>query len=296
MVSPRAATVPDVQRPRGRPVVKAVLLDAIRGWDAHRAPSMGAALAFYAASSLGPLLLIAVAITGIVFGRDAAQDRIFDDLRGLLGAPAALVVQQAVEGAAKPASSIIATIIGVLLLLVTASGVFGELHAGMNTIWEVKPPPRSTIWGFVRDRLISFAMVLSLGFILLMSLLLTALLAGVGTWLGGNLPGGAALWQIVSTGISFVVTSLVFALLFRFVPDLKVVWRDAVIAGAVTSGLFTVGRSALAVYFRLTHLGSAYGAAASVIVLLFWVYFFAQIVYFGAELTRALGLEKNQRR
>ena len=269
--------------------VKTVVKDAANGWLDHNAPRLGAALSFYAASSLGPLLLIALAIAGAIFGRDAARNKIFADLRGLLGAPAALVVQQTIEGSSQMSSSIPATIIGVILLFVAASGVFAELHGGLNTVLGIRSQPNQGARAFVRERVVSFAMVISLGFILLVSLLLGAIMSAAGGWVGARMPGGEALWQIVASLVTFALTSVVFAVIFRLVPDKHGRWPHVLIAGAVTAGLFTLGRAGLVLYLRVGNVGSAYGAAGSVIILLMWVYFTALVVYFGAEVARALG-------
>lgn len=269
--------------------VKAIVKDAANGWLDHNAPRLGAALSFYAASSLGPLLLIALAIAGAVFGREAARNEIFTDLRGLLGAPAAAVVQQTIEGSAQMSSSIPATLLGVVLLFVAASGVFAELHGGLNTVYGVIIPTNQGVRAFLRERALSFAMVVSLGFILLISLLMGAVLTAAGGWIGGRMPGGEFLWQVLTGLVTFALTSGVFALIFRLVPDKHGRWPHMLIAGAVTAGLFTLGRAGLVFYLRIGNVGSAYGAAASVIVLMMWVYFTALVVYFGAEVARALG-------
>lgn len=248
---------------------------------------MGAALAYYTVFSIGPLVLIAVAIAGLVFGRDAAQNEIFHTLKGLVGASGADVIQAAVQGASKQRTGILMTIVGTAVLLFGASGVFGELHAALNNIWSVKLR-RVGIIGTVRERFLSLTMVLGVGFLLLVSLVLTTALAIVGKWLASWLPGGEVLWQAVNFAISLGVIAVLFALLFKFVPDVKQRWREVLIAGAVTSVLFSLGKLGLGLYLGKSNVGSAYGAAGSLIVLLVWIYYSAQIVYFGAELSRAL--------
>ncbi len=264
-----------------------VAKDAGRGWSQHKAPRMGAALAYYTAFSIGPLLLIAIAIAGLVFGREAAAGEVFNTLQGLIGSSGASVVQKAIEGASKQGATIWASILGVITLLIGASGVFAELHQALNDVWSVQLEKKG-IWTTLRKRFFSLTMVLGVGFLLLVSLLLTTALGVVGRWLSHTLPGGEALWQVINFAISLGIVSLLFALLFKYVPDIKIGWREVLYAGVLTSLLFTIGKTLLGLYIGKGKVGSAYGAAGSLIVLLLWVYYSAQILYFGAELSRAL--------
>lgn len=267
--------------------IVAVMKDAFAGFSEHNAARMGASLSYYTVFSIGPLLLIAIAVAGMVFGREAAQNEVFDTLKGFLGASGADVVQNAVQSASKKSSSILATIVSVALLLVTASGVFAELHTAMNDMWGVKLK-KSTIWRAVRSRFLSMTMVFGVAFLLLVSLLISTVLGVVGKWLSETLPGGETLWQIINFGISLAIIAVLFAAMFKYVPDLRMRWREAFIGGAVTSLLFTLGKLGISLYISKGDVGSGYGAAGSLIVLLIWVYYSSQIVFFGAEICRAI--------
>jgi membrane protein len=265
----------------------AILKEAGSDWMEDQAPTLGAALAYYTVFSLAPLLIIAIAIAGLVFGREAAQGQIFDQLRGLLGEASAKSMQDLVENAnAKPATGIFATVIGVVTLLFGASGVFGQLQTSLNTIWGVQPKPGRGVLGIIQDRILSFGFILVVGFLLLVSLLLTAAIAVVGEWSGGMTPGMEALVQILNSVLSLAVITLLFAMLFKFLPDAKIAWHDVWIGAFLTAALFTVGKFALGLYLGKSGVGSSYGAAGSLIVLLLWVYYSSQILFFGAEFTQ----------
>ena len=252
-----------------------------------QASTLGAALAYYTVFSLAPLLIIAIAIAGLVFGQEAAQGQIFEQLRGLLGEASAKAMQDMVQNAnAKPATGVVATLIGVVTLLFGASGVFGQLQTSLNAIWDVEPKPGRGILGLVRDRILSFGFILVVGFLLLVSLLLTAAVALVAQWFGGMLPAMEALAQILNFVLSLAVITLLFAMIFKFLPDAKIAWHDVWIGAFITAVLFTVGKVALGLYLGKSGVGSSYGAAGSLIVLLLWVYYSSQILFFGAEFTQ----------
>ncbi len=251
-----------------------------------KAQRLGAALAYYTIFSLAPLLLIAIAIAGMVFGREAAQGQIFGQLRGVFGPQAAAGVQEIVKSAAKPKSGTIATVVGIVTLLFGAAGVFGQLKDALNTIWNVEPKKTSGIMTMLKDRFLSFAMVLGTGFLLLVSLVIDSGVAAAGHFVGSRLPGGEALWQGVQLVVSLGVVTLLFALIFRFLPDVHPAWRDVWFGAAFTAVLFVVGKFALGLYLGKSAVGSSYGAAGSLVVLLLWVYYSAQILFFGAEFTQ----------
>src|ERR1044071_3960147 len=251
-----------------------------------KAQRLGAALAYYTIFSLAPLLLIAISIAGMVFGREAAQGQIFGQLRGVLGTQAAATVQEMVKSAAKPKSGTMATVIGIVTLLFGAAGVFGQLKEALNTIWNVEPPKKGGIMKIFKDRFLSFAMVLGTGFLLLVSLVLDAGVAAAGHFVGSRLPGGEAVWQVVQIILSLAVVTLLFALIFRFLPDIHPTWRDVWFGAIFTAVLFVVGKFALGLYLGKSAVGSSYGAAGSLVVLLLWVYYAAQILFFGAEFTQ----------
>src|ERR1051326_1435522 len=251
-----------------------------------KAQRLGAALAYYTIFSLAPLLLIAIALDGMVFGREAAQGQIFGQLRGVLGSQAAQAVQEMVKGAAKPKSGTIATVVGIVTLLFGAAGVFGQLKDALNTIWNVEPKTTGGIMAMIKDRFLSFAMVFGVGFLLLVSLVLDAAVAAAGKFVGDRLPGGEVLWQGVQLVMSLAVVTLLFALIFRFLPDVHPTWRDVWFGAIFTGVLFVLGKFALGLYLGKSAVGSSYGAAGSLVVLLLWVYYSAQILFFGAEFTQ----------
>jgi len=253
---------------------------------ADKVPRLGAALAYYTIFSLAPLLLIVIAIAGLVFGHDAAQGKIFEQLRGALGPNTAVAIQDMVKNAAKPKSGAVATIIGVITLIFGASGVFGQLKDALNTIWDVKPKEGRGILGMIKDRFLSFAMVFGVGFLLLVSLVLDTAIAAMGKFAGSHLPGGEALWHVAELALSFVVITVLMAGIFRLLPDLKIEWRDVWLGAALTSLLFVLGKFALGIYFARSAVGSSFGAAGSLILVLLWVYYSAQMLLFGGEFTQ----------
>ena len=256
-------------------------------WMEDDAPSLGAALAYYTVFSLAPLMTIAIAIAGFFFGKEAAQGQIFDELRGLLGKEGGKAVEEMVQSAgAQPTAGIVATIISVIILLFGASGVFGQLQASLNKMWGVKPKPGRGVLGMIKDRLLSFGFTLVVGFLLLVSLMLTAGVALMANWLGGLMPGSETLAQILNLGLSLVMITLLFAMIFKFLPDAKIAWRDVWIGAFLTALLFTIGKFALGIYLGKSGVASSYGAAGSLIVLLLWVYYSSQILFFGAEFTQ----------
>jgi membrane protein len=263
-----------------------IFKQTISEFSGDKVPRLGAALAYYTIFSLAPLLLIVIAIAGIVFGHDAAQGKIFDQLRVALGPTTAAGMQEMVKNAAKPKSGTVATIIGVITLILGASGVFGELKDALNTIWDVKPKEGGGILQMIKDRFLSFAMVFGVGFLLLVSLVIDTAIGAMGKYAGNHLPGGEALWHIVELAFSFIVVTVLMAGIFRLLPDLKIEWRDVWLGAALTSILFVLGKFALGIYFAKSAVGSSFGAAGSLVLVLLWVYYSAQILLFGAEFTQ----------
>jgi membrane protein len=256
-------------------------------WMEDHAPTLGAALAYYTVFSLAPLLIISISIAGLVFGREAAQGQIFDQLRGLLGDESGRAMQVMVRNAAaEPATGLVATLIGFATLLFGASGVFGQLQTSLNAIWGVQPKAGRGILGIIQDRILSFGFILVVGFLLLVSLFLTAAIAFIGHRFGDMIPGMEAFAQILNSVFSLAVITLLFATMFKFLPDAKIAWRDVWIGALITAALFTVGKFALGFYLGRSGVASSYGAAGSLIVLLLWVYYSSQIVFFGAEFTQ----------
>ena len=256
-------------------------------WMEDDAPSLGAALAYYTVFSLAPLMTIAIAIAGFFFGKEAAQGQIFDELRVLLGEEGGKAVEEMVQSAsAQPTAGVVATIVSVIILLFGASGVFGQLQSSLNAIWGVKPKPGRGVLGMIKDRLLSFGFTLVVGFLLLVSLLLTAGIALLANWVGGLMPGSEIIAQILNLVFSLVMITLLFAMIFKFLPDAKIAWHDVWIGAFLTAVLFTIGKFALGIYLGKSGVASSYGAAGSLIVLLLWVYYSSQILFFGAEFTQ----------
>lgn len=255
-------------------------------WIDDDASRLAASLAFYTLLSLAPLVIIAVAVAGFVLGPEAARGQIAHELSGVVGRDAARGIQAVVASAQSPATGTIGTIIGVVTLFVGASGVFGELQYALNAIWEVRARPGRGILGEVRDRFLSFSMVLVVAFLLLVSLLLSTLLSAVGHRFATALPGGELVWQACNFGFSLALITGLFALIFKYVPDVEIAWRDVWLGAAVTALLFTIGKSLLGVYLGKASIESSYGAAGSLVVLVVWVYYSAQILFLGAEFTQ----------
>jgi membrane protein len=264
-----------------------LIKDTFSEWSEDKVPRLAAALAYYTAFALAPLLLIAIAVAGLVFGREAATNQIGQQLAGLLGPTAADAVNAMVKAAgANQGGGIIASIIGVATLLFAASGVFGELQDSLNTIWEVQPKPNQGLMATIKQRFFSFAMVLGVGFLLLVSLALSAALGAVGGIVAGEQAAQSLIWKAINFVVSFGVTTLLFALIYKVLPDVKIQWRDVWIGALVTALLFTLGKAALGWYLGRPGTTSTYGAAGSFVALLLWVYYSAQILFFGAEFTQ----------
>ena len=266
--------------------VWAIIKETISDWIDDGAARLAAALAYYSLLSLAPLLVISIAIAGFVFGHDAARGRVAGELGAVVGAQAAEGIQSVVANARSPVSGVLSTIVGVVTLFIGASGVFGELQSSLNSIWEVKRKPGRGIWGEIKDRFLSFTMVLGVAFLLLVSLVLNSILSAIGAKFSAVLPGGELLWQGLNFAFSLSVITGLFALIFKYVPDAAIKWRDVWLGAAVTAGLFTIGKFLLALYLGKAAIGSSYGAAGSLIALVVWVYYAAQILLLGAEFTQ----------
>lgn len=263
-----------------------VLTTAYSNWARHRSARLGAALAYYSVFSLGPILLIVISIAGLWFGKDAVRGSLTAQFRGLLGPDGAQAVEAMLKGASSVESGGIAAASGVVLLLIAALGVVVQLKDALNTIWDAPEPQGSGVWWYIRTYLISLAGVMALGFLLMVSLVISTVLAGISTW-AGTAGSEALLWEGVNFAVSLGVLTGLFGMLFKWFPDVPVRWRD-VWPGALASALlFEVGKLAIAWYIGSQGLESTYGAAASLVVLLIWVYYTAQIVLFGAEISHA---------
>lgn len=265
---------------------KDLIKETFSEWSKDKASRLAAALSYYTIFSVAPLLIIAIAVAGLVFGRQAATNQLVDEIRGLVGDQGAQVIQTILRNAGRTSSGILATIIGVVTLLVGASGAFGQLQDSLNTIWEVKPKAGRGVKGILHDRFLSFSMVVVIGFLLMVSLLLSAFLAGIGKYLADVLPMSSLVMQALNFGISFCVTTFLFALIFKVLPDARIRWRDVWVGAGVTALLFSLGRFLIGLYLGRSTVSSAYGAAGSLVVLLLWVYYSAQILFLGAEFTQ----------
>ena len=257
-------------------------------WNEDRPFELAAALAYYTLFSLAPLLVIAVAVAGFFFGREAAQDQIVQTLSGFVGKDAGLVIQTSIENAAKQqtSDSIIAVIIGVALLLFGAGGVIGQLQSSLNMIWGVEPKPGQGVLGFIKERFISYAMVLGVGFLLLVSLVVSAALSAFDQFLEGAMPGAGILLQVIHFVVSLGLIAFMFAAIYKFMPDARVAWKDAAIGGFLTALLFNIGKFLIGLYIGQSSVASVYGAAGSIVTLLLWIYYSSLIFFFGAELTQ----------
>jgi membrane protein len=272
----------------------ALLKDTAVSWSNHKDARLGAALAYYSIFSIGPLILIAIAIAGAVFGADAVRGNVAAQLRGLLGDTGAKAIDGMLAGASKPQEGIFATLFGVAMLVFAAVGVVVQLKDALNTVWEVKPSKSSGVWDFIRTYLVSLAGVLSLGFLLLVSLLFTTVLAAGTKYIEPWLPEFAM--QATGFVVSFAFITLLFAMMFKWLPDVAIAWRDVWLGAAVTALLFEVGKFLIGLYIGKQGLESTFGAAASLVVLLIWVYYSSQIVLMGAEFTRTYAMQSGSLR
>ena len=259
---------------------------ALRAWWDDDVLRLGASLAYYTLFALAPILLVATAIAGIAFGAEAVRGEIVGQLDHLLGREGALAVQSLLEGASHRRAGILATAVGAITFVVAATGAFLELQSALNAIWRVKPNPRANLRAFVLDRLRSFSLVVAIGFLLMVSLAVTAALAALSGWLAGRSPSIPLAWSALNVLVSLVVTTALFALLYRFLPDVRLRWSDVTTGAFVTAVLFTIGQQLIGLYLGQGSVASSYGAAGSVMILLLWVYYSCQLLLFGAEFTR----------
>ena len=265
---------------------------ALQAWWKDDVPRLGASLAYYTLFALAPMLLIAIAIAGQAFGREAVRGQLVGEIDGLLGREAASAIQTLLQGATRSGSGILATIVGGVTFILTSTGAFLELQTAFNTIWRVKPKPGAGLKRFLLNRAQSFGLVLSVGFLLLVSLLISAALSAAADWLERQAPIAAAFWVVVNLLVSLGVITVLFALLFKYLPDVELGWRDVWTGAIATSVLFTVGKFFIGLYIGRSSTASSYGAAGSILVLLLWVYYSAQIFLFGAEFTEVYAVSR----
>jgi len=262
-----------------------LLRDSVQAFIADDALSRGASISFYTITSIGPVLFIVVAIAGLVFGEDAARGAIASQLSELMGRASADLVQTALESASDKSSGILASIVGAITLLVTASGVFGEMQSALNVIWKAQPEG-TTVSRLMRARAASLGLVAALGFLLLVSLVISAILSGLSSYINTVLPFGALILQILNFVISFALISVLFAAIYKVLPDVKLYWADVLVGAVVTALLFNVGKFLIGLYLSHSAVASSYGAAGALIIIMLWIYYSAQIFLLGAEFTK----------
>ncbi len=265
------------------PIVK----ETFNQWWTDNVPRLSAALAYYTVFSMAPLLVITIAVAGLVFGREAASGELFNQIGALMGQEGAKAIQSILQSANKPATGTLALIAGVATLVFGASGAFVALQDSLNTIWGVKPgSEQSGIFALLKSRLLSFAMVLGIGFLLLVSLVISAALAAAGKYMGGVLPIPAFVFEALNFVVSLGIVTFLFALIYKVLPDADYPWRYVWLGAAMSAALFTLGKFLIGLYLGKSSVASAFGAAGSLIIVLVWVYYSSQLVLFGAEFTQ----------
>ena len=274
-----------------------LLKDTVTSFIDDDALSRGASIAFYAVVSLAPILLIVVAMAGLVFGADAARNALTGQFEVLMGHESAAFLQEAIKNAGQKSSGILATIIGVATLVVTASGVFGEMQSALNTIWKATPQG-TTVSRLIRARVASLGLVAALGFLLLVSLAVSAAITGLGDYVNAYLPFGKLILSAVNAVVSFALIAVLFAAIYKILPDKKLEWRDVMFGAIVTSLLFAIGKSIIGWYLGSSAVASTYGAAGALMLVLLWIYYSSQIFLLGAEFTKVYanrhGSQKNE--
>jgi membrane protein len=280
-------------RPRD---IVSIVTQSVTAWFDHNASSLGAALAFYTLFSVAPILIIAVAIAGYVFGADSAQTEVLAQLQALVGDAGAAAIRELLASAHYSDKKGLAAAIGIVTLVVGATSVFAELQNALERIWQTPRPTREVgWWRFARGRVLSFGMVLGVGFLLLVSLVASAALAAFGSWLGTSIPALEIVLPVLDVLFSFAMTVLLFALIYKYIPRERIPWGDVWIGAVVTALLFSIGKSLIGLYLGKSSFNSAYGAAGSLIVLLLWIYYSAQIFLLGAEFTRVFAYQRGSR-
>ena len=270
---------------------------AAQGWLNDRASSMGASLAYYTFFSMAPLLLIVISVAGLLLGREAAQGHLFHELSGMLGPQAATSIQALIASASEPADNWWGTLLGLGVMLVGATTVFAELQDALDRIWQVpQRPTGGGLWALLRARVLSFGLILGLAFLLMVSLVMSAVIAGLGRWLSHTLGNWVWVAQTLNFGIGFVITAAIFALIYKLMPRVHVQWNDVWVGAVVTAMLFSLGKALIGLYLSASGIASAYGAAGSLVLVLVWVYYSAQVFLLGAEFTWVYANARGSRR
>ena len=260
--------------------------ETFKQWQQDKASRLAAALAYYTVFSISPLLVIAIAIAGVFFGQSEAKQQVVEQLSTLLGPEAITPIVNALNNISQPKIRGIASLISIGVLFIGASGIFAQLQDALNTVWNVQPKPGQSIWAFIRKRVSSFIMVVAIGFLLILSLILSAAVSTISKYRLDFLPGSAILWENLDFIMSLGLMTFLFGLMFKYVPDAKITWKDVWVGAVITAVLFLLGKFLLGLYISKGSLGSAYGAAGSLIIFLAWVYYSAQIILLGAEFTQ----------
>ena len=255
-------------------------------WSEDRIAIFAAALAYYTAFALAPFLIICTSVVGLAFGQDAAQGQVLEQIQAMVGKESADLIQTMIISASKPSSGITAQVISIILLILATSGVFSQIQMGLNNIWGVEPKPGRGIWGIIKDRFLSFTIVLGVAFLLLVSLLLSVVITMMSSYLSRLLPGGELIAWSLNFAISLAVITILFAMIFKILPDIELTLRDVIWGAFWTAVLFTIGKTLLGFYLGQSHVANAFGPAGSLIVILIWVYYSSQILFIGAELTK----------
>jgi membrane protein len=260
---------------------------AARGWRDDNALRLGAALSFYSLLSFPPLLIVTITIAAVFFGRDAAQAGLLQQISELLGKSGSDMFAQMIQAAGRPGGGLVAAGVGLLFVLFGATSVFAELRDALNLIWKVQPKENSVVTGLLKGRLLALSLIIGTGFLLIISLVVSAALSALGASLGSRVKGFDQVLQVLDLAVSFGVIAILFALIFKILPDVDLSWRDVGLGAIATSLLFTAGKFAIGAYLGTAKVATAYGAAGSLVLLLLWVYYSSQIFFFGAELTRS---------
>ena len=270
---------------------------AVTGWVDDRAASMGAALAYYTFFSMAPLLLIVISVAGLLLGRDAAQGQLMEELEGLLGQQAAASIQSLIASVSEPADSWWGTLVGLGVMLVGATTVFAELQDALDHIWEApERPAGGGVWGLLRARVLSFGLILGFAFLLMVSLVMGAVITAVGRWWSDTLGEWVWVAQTLNLGLGFVITASIFAMIYKLMPRARVEWKDVWVGAVVTALLFSLGKALISLYLGATGIASSYGAAGSLVLVLLWVYYSAQVFLLGAEFTWVYANARGSRR
>ncbi len=267
--------------------LRALFLDALRGFIADECLSRAASIAYFTLFSLSPLLVVAMAIAGAVFGEEAARGAVEAQLTGLLGPDAAAAIQAAIRGASDVGAGTLAGLFGIGMLLLTASGTFGEVQSALNAIWKTAVPQQSGVSQLLKAKAAAIGLVAATGFLLLTSLVASAAIAALGHWIEGRMPGGALLIQAVNMVVSLLLLSVLFAAIYKVLPDRRIAWRDVAVGALATAALFTVGKYAIGLYIGNAGIAGSFGAAGSLAAALVWIYYSSLIFLLGAEVTRA---------